>query len=156
MEAVRIGQAGIQPYAVMRSYTDEDVDWVEAEIVALTIGSARAGEALSMALAMGADRGIHIGTDVAFDAIANSAAVAHTAWTEEVKLIFCGGHQADQPILDSKSCLQVKLESTKETASMSNPQLAVAVDSRDEAQIAEPAPSRKKWSPKSSPNGSDS
>jgi electron transfer flavoprotein beta subunit len=67
----------------------------EAEIVAVAVGSARAEEALRTALAMGADRGIHVVTDVALDAIALSAVVAKIARDEQAELIFCGGQQAD-------------------------------------------------------------
>ena len=67
----------------------------DAEIIALAIGPERVGEALRTALAMGADRGIHVETDVALDVIAWSAVVAQIARTEHAELIFCGGQQAD-------------------------------------------------------------
>ncbi len=67
----------------------------EAEIVAVAVGPARAEEALRTALAMGADRGIHVVTDVALDAIALSSVMAQIAKTEAAELIFCGGQQAD-------------------------------------------------------------
>lgn len=67
----------------------------EAEIVAVAVGPARAEEALRTALAMGADRGIHVVTDVVLDAIALSAVVAKIARDEGAELIFCGGQQAD-------------------------------------------------------------
>ena len=67
----------------------------EAEIVAVAVGPARAEEALRTALAMGADRGIHVVTDVALDAIALSAVMAKIAKAEGAELIFCGGQQAD-------------------------------------------------------------
>jgi electron transfer flavoprotein beta subunit len=67
----------------------------EAEIVVVAVGPARAEEALRTALAMGADRGVHVVTDVALDAIALSAVVAKIARDEAAELIFCGGQQAD-------------------------------------------------------------
>lgn len=71
----------------------------EAEIVAVAVGPARAEEALRTALAMGADRGVHVVTDVADgvvgDAIALSAVMAKIARDEGAELIFCGGQQAD-------------------------------------------------------------
>jgi electron transfer flavoprotein beta subunit len=67
----------------------------EAEIVAVAVGPARAEEALRTALAMGADRGIHVVTDVALDAIALSSVMAQIAKAEGAELIFCGGQQAD-------------------------------------------------------------
>jgi electron transfer flavoprotein beta subunit len=67
----------------------------DAEIIALAIGPVRAEDALRTALAMGADRGIHVVTDVALDAIALSTVVAQIARAEQAELIFCGGPQAD-------------------------------------------------------------
>ena len=67
----------------------------DAEIIALAIGPVRAEDALRTALAMGADRGIHVVTDVALDAIALSTVVAQIARAEQAELIFCGGQQAD-------------------------------------------------------------
>jgi electron transfer flavoprotein beta subunit len=71
----------------------------EAEIVAVAVGPARAEDALRTALAMGADRGVHVVTDgsddVVGDAIALSAVMAKIARDEGAELIFCGGQQAD-------------------------------------------------------------
>ena len=67
----------------------------DAEIVAVAVGPARAEEALRTALAMGADRGIHVVTDLALDAIALSTVMAQIAKVEGAELIFCGGQQAD-------------------------------------------------------------
>jgi electron transfer flavoprotein beta subunit len=67
----------------------------EAEIVAVAVGPVRSEEALRTALAMGADRGIHVVTDVVLDVIALSAVVAQIAKAEQAELIFCGGQQAD-------------------------------------------------------------
>ncbi len=68
---------------------------IESEIVALGIGPARLREALRTALAMGADRAIHVETDIALDAIALSKIVAQVAQQEQAELILCGGQQAD-------------------------------------------------------------
>ncbi|MGC9197429.1 MAG: electron transfer flavoprotein subunit beta/FixA family protein [Acidobacteriaceae bacterium] len=65
------------------------------EVVAVTVGPARAEDALRTALAMGADRGVHVVTDAALDPIALSAVVANIARQEAAELIFCGGQQAD-------------------------------------------------------------
>jgi electron transfer flavoprotein beta subunit len=67
----------------------------DAEILVLAVGPARAEEAMRTALAMGADRGILVETDLALDAIALSSVVAQVAQAEQVDLIFCGGQQAD-------------------------------------------------------------
>lgn len=66
-----------------------------AEIIVLAIGPKRVEEALRAALAMGADRAIHVETDHTLDAIALSSIVAQLARTEQAELIFCGGQQAD-------------------------------------------------------------
>ena len=68
---------------------------IESEIVALGIGPARLREALRTALAMGADRAIHVETDIGLDAIALSKIVAQVAQQEQAELILCGGQQAD-------------------------------------------------------------
>jgi electron transfer flavoprotein beta subunit len=68
---------------------------VEAEIIALAVGPMRAQEVLRTALAMGADRAVHVETDVKLDAIALSKIVAQIAQQEQVSLILSGGQQAD-------------------------------------------------------------
>jgi len=68
---------------------------VEAEVIALGIGPARLREALRTALAMGADRAIHVETDTVLDAIALSKVVAQVAAQEQAELVLCGGQQAD-------------------------------------------------------------
>ncbi len=66
-----------------------------AEIIAVAVGPARNEEALRSALAMGADRAIHVEGEAALDPIALSAVVAELARKEQAMLIFCGGRQAD-------------------------------------------------------------
>jgi electron transfer flavoprotein beta subunit len=68
---------------------------VDTEIVALSVGPARAQDALRTALAMGVDRAIHVETDVKLDAIALSKVVAQIAEQEHIDLILSGGQQAD-------------------------------------------------------------
>jgi electron transfer flavoprotein beta subunit len=68
---------------------------VEAEIVALAVGPMRAQEVLRTALAMGADRAVHVETDVKLDAIALSKIVVQVAQQEQASLILSGGQQAD-------------------------------------------------------------
>lgn len=67
----------------------------DAEIIVLAVGPARVEEAMRTALAMGADRGILVETDLALDPIALSSVVAQVAQAEQIDLIFCGGQQAD-------------------------------------------------------------
>lgn len=65
------------------------------EVIAVGVGPARMQEALRTALAMGADRAIHVQTDATLDPIALSKVVAELARTEDAELIFSGGQQAD-------------------------------------------------------------
>ncbi|WP_128913923.1 electron transfer flavoprotein subunit beta/FixA family protein [Granulicella sibirica] len=67
----------------------------DAEIVAVAVGPARMQDALRTALAMGADRAIHVETDVVLDAMALSRVVAAIATEEGAELILSGGQQAD-------------------------------------------------------------
>ena len=68
---------------------------IEAEIIAVAVGPARVQDALRTALAMGADRAIHVETDTRLDAIAISKVIAQIATQEDASLIFAGGQQAD-------------------------------------------------------------
>lgn len=65
----------------------------DLEIVALSVGPKE--DALRSALAMGADRAIHIETAETLDPIALSQVVAWVAREERTELIFTGGQQAD-------------------------------------------------------------
>jgi electron transfer flavoprotein beta subunit len=67
----------------------------ETEVVAVAIGPARCQDVLRTALAMGADRAIHVAADVKLDVIAVSKVIAAIATKESVDLILCGGQQAD-------------------------------------------------------------
>jgi electron transfer flavoprotein beta subunit len=77
-EALRLRESGLQ-----------------AEVIAVAVGPARVEDALRTALAMGADRAIHVETDVELDSIAMSVVMAQIARNEVVELILCGGQQAD-------------------------------------------------------------
>lgn len=68
---------------------------VDAEVVALAVGPERNRDVLRTVLAMGADRAIHVVTDMALDPIALSGVVAQIAQRENIDLIFSGGQQAD-------------------------------------------------------------
>jgi electron transfer flavoprotein beta subunit len=67
----------------------------DAEVIALAVGPERSQEALRTVLAVGADRAIHVQTDLFLDPIALSKVAAQVAKQENVDLIFCGGQQAD-------------------------------------------------------------
>ncbi len=68
---------------------------VDVEVIALCVGPERSQEALRTVLAMGADRAIHVLTDLALDPVALSKIAAQVAQQEKIDLIFCGGQQAD-------------------------------------------------------------
>lgn len=68
---------------------------VDSEVIALAVGPERSQEALRTVLAMGADRAIHVQTDLFLDPVALSKVAAQMAKQENVDLIFCGGQQAD-------------------------------------------------------------
>ncbi len=65
------------------------------EVLVLAVGPQRMQEALRTALAMGADRAIHVVTDEALDPISISKVVAQVAQEEKIELILTGGRQAD-------------------------------------------------------------
>ncbi|MEJ2667423.1 MAG: electron transfer flavoprotein subunit beta/FixA family protein [Deinococcales bacterium] len=68
---------------------------VDAEIVAVALGPQRFEEALRTALAMGADRAVHVETDVALDAVAQAGVLARLVQEEGADLILLGGKEAD-------------------------------------------------------------
>lgn len=68
---------------------------IDAEVIALAVGPERNQEALRTTLAMGADRAIHVMTDLALDPVSLSKVAAQVARQESADLIFCGGQQAD-------------------------------------------------------------
>lgn len=68
---------------------------LDVEVIALSVGPSRVQDVLRTALAMGADRAIHVETDVRLDAIALSKVVAQVVQHEEATLVLSGGQQAD-------------------------------------------------------------
>ncbi len=67
----------------------------DVEVIAVAVGPARCQDALRTALAMGADRAIHVLTDARLDVLAVSKVVAQLAHEENAELVLCGGQQAD-------------------------------------------------------------
>ncbi|HKI58315.1 MAG TPA: electron transfer flavoprotein subunit beta/FixA family protein [Trueperaceae bacterium] len=65
------------------------------EVVAVALGPQRFEEALRTALAMGADRAVHVETDAALDPVAQAQVLAAVAREEGADLILVGGKQAD-------------------------------------------------------------
>lgn len=68
---------------------------VGAEVVAVALGPQRFEEAVRTALAMGADRAVHVETDVALDPIAQAGLLAQIVREEGADLVLVGGKQAD-------------------------------------------------------------
>ncbi len=67
----------------------------DAEIVALALGPKRFEEAIRTALAMGADRAVHIETNEALDPIAQAKVLAKVISDEGADVVFVGGQEAD-------------------------------------------------------------
>ncbi|HLI77738.1 MAG TPA: electron transfer flavoprotein subunit beta/FixA family protein [Acidobacteriaceae bacterium] len=67
----------------------------EVEVIALAVGPAKNEEVLRSALALGADRAVHVKADVALDPVALSKVVAALAKSEGADLVLCGGRQSD-------------------------------------------------------------
>lgn len=67
----------------------------DVEIVAASLGPVRFEEALRTALALGADRAVHIETDAALDPITQAGVLAELVRQEGAELVFVGGKQAD-------------------------------------------------------------
>lgn len=66
------------------------------EVVAVSLGPARCVEAIRTALAMGADRGIHIDDGgIPMDSAVTARTIAKTIQGENFDLIFCGKQAAD-------------------------------------------------------------
>lgn len=68
---------------------------LDAEVVAVALGPDRYEEALRTALAMGADRAIHIESDEDLDPISQAKVLARVVEDEGAQLVFTGGKQAD-------------------------------------------------------------
>jgi len=67
----------------------------DVEIVAAALGPARFEEAIRTALALGADRAVHVETDAVLDPITQAAVLAEVVRQEGAELVFLGGKQAD-------------------------------------------------------------
>lgn len=68
---------------------------VDAEVIALALGPKRFEDAIRTALAMGADRAIHIETDENIDVISQAKIMAGIIQKEEAEIVFVGGKEAD-------------------------------------------------------------
>ena len=67
----------------------------DVEIVALALGPERYEDAIRTALALGADRAVHIETDEDLDPISQARVLANVVEEEAADLVLLGGKQAD-------------------------------------------------------------
>src|SRR5690606_20711660 len=67
----------------------------DVEVVAVAVGPARFADALRTALALGADRAVHVVTDEQLDPVTLAGVVAQVARDEGADLVLTGGKQAD-------------------------------------------------------------
>lgn len=67
----------------------------DVEIVAVGLGPIRYEDTLRTALALGADRAVHVETDERLDPLAQASVLAALITSEGAELVFVGGKQAD-------------------------------------------------------------
>lgn len=67
----------------------------DVEIVAMALGPERYEDAIRTALALGAERAVHVETDEALDPLAQARVFAELIRQEDAKLVLLGGKQAD-------------------------------------------------------------
>jgi len=94
LEGSTLVMDGMDEYGVEQALRTRE-SGADTEIIALAIGPKRVEDTLRTALAMGADRAIHVETDASLDPIALSKVVAHIAQHEGADLVLTGGQQAD-------------------------------------------------------------
>ncbi len=85
---------GMDEYGVEQAIRMREAGQV-TEIIAVALGPKRFEEAIRTALAMGADRAVHIETDDILDPIAQAKMLAGIVQTEGAQLVFVGGKEAD-------------------------------------------------------------
>jgi electron transfer flavoprotein beta subunit len=94
LEGVTFVIDGMDEYGVEQALRMRE-GGLDAEIIALALGPARFEEAIRTALAMGADRAIHIETDAPLDPIAQAEVLAKVIRDEGAEMVFVGGKEAD-------------------------------------------------------------
>ena len=94
LEGVTFVIDGMDEYGVEQSLRVRE-GGEDAEIVVLALGPKRFEEAIRTALAMGADRAIHVETDEPLDPIAQAKVLARIISDEAADVVFVGGQEAD-------------------------------------------------------------
>ena len=95
LDGVTVIMDGMDEYGVEQALRLREAGANVEQIIVLAVGPARNEDAIRTALAMGADRAIHVETSEYLDPIALSRIVAQVAQEENVGLIFSGGQQSD-------------------------------------------------------------
>lgn len=85
---------GMDEYGVEESIRQREAGQVD-EVIVAALGPASCEEALRTALAMGADRGVHVITTERLDALAQAQVFAELVSREGAGLVLLGGKQAD-------------------------------------------------------------
>jgi electron transfer flavoprotein beta subunit len=83
---------------------------VASEVIAVTIGGAKSQETLRTALAIGADRAIHIETDVAIDPLGIAKLLAHTVEQESPRVVILGKQAIDDDSSQTGQMLAAMLD----------------------------------------------
>lgn len=86
---------GLDEYALETALRLRETGQLHGEIITIGMGNARQEETLRLALALGADRAIHIRHNTYADAMDLSRVIARIAHEENVSLILTGGSQSD-------------------------------------------------------------
>ncbi len=94
LEGVSFVIDGMDEYGVEQALRIRE-SGTEVEIISLALGPQRFEDAIRTSLAMGADRAIHIETDLNLDPISQAKILAKIISDENADLVFVGGKQAD-------------------------------------------------------------
>lgn len=86
---------GMDEYGVEEALRIREGGTQVEEVVAVALGPQRFEEALRTALAMGADRAVHVETGAGLDPVAQAQVLSAVAREEQADLILLGGKQAD-------------------------------------------------------------
>ena len=95
LEGTTVVMDGMDEYGVEEALQLREGGAAIDEIIVLAIGPKRNEDALRTALAMGADRAVHVETDERLDPVSLSKVVAQLAKAENAELILLGGQEAD-------------------------------------------------------------
>lgn len=86
---------GMDEYGVEQALRIREGGAEVEDIAVLSLGPKRFEEAIRTALAMGADRAIHLETEQAIDVISQAKILADTIQAEGADIVFVGGKEAD-------------------------------------------------------------